>query len=603
MTSPRRRRIGVALVALVVLATVAGVMALPTSAQDAGNATETATFNRSTVAEHRGDIAAIPVTLAGTTSATVTVGSGAVNYATNVTVNDTDGDGQVTLRMNTYLAGTGENESEVYRAGNDTVTETNRTTEPLDAPLEVSTYNLSVAVDGRETDTASLELMGRTDGDLATWTAPAASFDNVTTARDVATAVNAGRITTTDSVANGDVAVNQFRVSGVYGVLAASNFSTLVETGTLDFSMVQTNPETNRPPKRLDLARSLENDSIRVIPDGGNDVLYVNVNTTTAVFENGSLAAGDEFETALTLNGSEGFAGDDRTVSANVTVVGAELGLGALSLSADTNQTVRGTTSVAPGSEVTVRLQRNASDSFVKTNTTRVKPNGSFAATFNLSQVGARTPVMVEATGPLNTSDSTSTIVRARQSTDTAGGTAAVSLADQTTGGETIRLDSVTLPAGGFVVVNASNGTTERLVGVSSYLENGTSRNVTVQLDRPLDDDARVRAVVHTDSNENQVYDFASANGTQDRPYTVDGTPVAASARATVVETTQRPDTGANASTAPNATGTLVATTAGGDTAGTTMGAGTTDETGPGLGPVVAVLAVLVAGLVAWRVR
>ena len=457
MTSAQRRRLtGVALVTLVVLSMVAGATALPTSAQNTGNTTGTATFNRSTITENRGDIAAIPVNLTGTQRATVTVGSTAVNYETNVTVNDTDADGEVTLRMNTYLAGTGANESAVYHAGNDTVVATNRTTDPLDAPLEASTYNLSVAVAGRETGTAALELTSRTRGDLVTWTAPAASFDNVTNVSDVAAAVNGGRITTTDTVANGDVAVNQFRVSGIYGALAASNFNHLVETGALDFSMVQTNPETNRPPKRLDLSRSLENDSIRVIPDGDNDVLYIDVNTTTAVFENGSLAAGDEFETTLTLNGTEGFAGSDRSVSANVTTVGAELGLGAISLSADPGQTIGGTTSVAPGSEVTVRLQRNSSDSFVKTNTTRVKPNGSFAATFNLSRVTARTSVMVEGTGPLNTSDSTAAIVRASQSASAVDGTASVSLSDQTTGGETIRLDSVTLPAGGFVVINAT---------------------------------------------------------------------------------------------------------------------------------------------------
>src|SRR5699024_10583604 len=233
-----------------------------------------------------------------------------------------------------------------------------------------------------ETDSATLELARPTKAALVTWTAPATAFDNVTNASAVATAVNTGRITTTDTIAKGDVLVDQFKIAGVYGALAAANFSTLVERGTLDFTVVQTNPETNRPPKRLDVNRSLANNSIRVIPDERNDVLYVNVDTGAAVFENGTPAAGDEFETELAFNGTAGNAGRNRSPPANVTFVGAELGLGTVSLATDRNQTITGTTSLAPGSEVTVRLQRNGTGSFVKTNVTRVRPNGSFAATF-----------------------------------------------------------------------------------------------------------------------------------------------------------------------------------------------------------------------------
>src|SRR5699024_10336578 len=121
-----------------------------------------------------------------------------------------------------------------------------------------------------------------------------------------------------------------------------------------------------------------------------------------------------------------------------------------------------------------------------------------------------RTPVTVRAVGPLNTSDRTTALVRRNRSRDTGTATASLTVRDQTTAGETVTIENVTLPQGGFVVVNASGDSTtgSRVRGVSSYLENGTNENVTVTLDRPLANDSRVMAVAHTDSNENQVYDF-----------------------------------------------------------------------------------------------
>ena len=573
---------------LVVLAGVAGVALLPMAgAQDTGNtggADPTARFNQSVVTEQRGDIAAIGVNLSGTESATVTVGSEAVNYRTNVTVSDGNDDGRVTLLMNTFTAGMDESESAVYTAAaDDDVTETNRTTGQLRAPLEVSSYNLSVVVDGRQTDTATLRLTPRASGELVTWTAPATSFDNVTNASGVARAVEGGRITTTDTVAVGDVLVLQFKLSGIYGALSASNFSQLVEEGALDLTIEQTNPGTNRRPKQLDLNRSLANDSIQVIPDERNDVLYVNVDTGSAVFENGAPTAGDEFESTLTLAEESDLAAQGQSIAANVTLVGAELSFGEVALATDANQTVTGTTSVAPGSEVTVRLESLGPSSFVKTNTTTVKSNGTFVGTFNLSETTPRTRVDVQADGPFNASDRTTVAVRRSRSNESTNGTASLAIADQRSTGETVTVDNVTLPAGGFVVVHAPNVSSapiESTLGASSYLTNGTNENVEITLDRPLPKDSRVVVMAHTDSNENRVYDFSSSNGSEDVPYTADGDPVTASARIEVEKPTRS-----------------ATTTAGATTDGTARA--TTGTDGPGFGVVLAGVVVVLATLAA----
>jgi PGF-CTERM protein len=590
-------RFRVVLAALVVLCALVGP--IPVAAQDTGGTTDrpTASFNQSTVSEQRGDIAAISLTLSETSNATVTVGSEAVNYEANVTVNDSDGDGRVTLLMNTYIAGM-NTENRVYAASEgDAVVRTNRTTDPLDSPLEASRYNLSIAVGDRRTGAATLALTERTTGELITWTAPAASFDNATNTSEVAAAVENGRITASDSVAVGDVSVNQFRLSGVYGAFAVANFTTLVESGALDFSMVQTNPATNRPPKRLDLNRSLANDSIRVVPDPQNDVLYVNVDTGSAVFENGTLAAGDTFESTLTLDGESALAATDESISANVTFVGTELGLADPSLAAGPNQTVTGTTSVAPGSEVMVRLQRNGSSSFVKTNTTRVKPNGSFTASFNLSTVAPQTTVSVRADGPLGTGDRTNVTVGPYRTNETSNGTASLAIADATTSGQTVTVRNATLPDGGFVVVHAPNVSTDpvgSVLGASSYLMNGSAENVTVSLTEPLREDTRVVVMAHTDSNDNQIYDFSSSNGSEDGPYTANGSPVTASAQLRVVATATPMATAATTAAGTAATTGATAAT------GTAAANETTNGGGPGFGIVAALVALSLAGL-AWR--
>ncbi|MGQ5517242.1 DUF7282 domain-containing protein [Halococcus saccharolyticus] len=576
-----------------------------------------ATFNRSTVAEDRGDIAAIGINLSGVTETTVTVGSPAVNYETNVTVAD-GGNGQVTLLMNSYLAGTTENESQAYDtlAAEDSIVRTNRTTERLEAPLDTSTYNLSATVDGRETDTAALRLTERTSDELVTWTAPAESFDNVTNASEVAAAIENDRITTTDNVAVGDVLVLQSKLSGVYGAFEAANFTELVERGMFNLTVRQTNPGTNRQPKQLDLDRSLANDSIRVIPDPETDILYVNIDTEAAVFERGPPRPGDEFEAELTVREESSLAASNQSIGANVTAVGAELGLGDVSLAADDGQTVTGTTSIAPASEVTISLTANGTGSFVKTNTTTVSPNGTFATTFNLSETSPNTTVDVRAVGPLNTSDDITVPVRQSQEPAPMAGGARLAVDDQTTTGETVRIRNVTLADGGYVVIhapNASEAPVESVLGTSSYLENGTAENVTVTLGQPLTESTDVVVMAHRDTNDNGVFDFVSSNGSEDGPYTSSSGSTAAGAETSAEAATA---TGAAASdsepvattvsvTVSNATttGEVSDTTAVGSANGTNASGQPTSENGPGFGIVVATAAIVVAVVALGRRR
>ena len=127
--------------------------------------------------------------------------------------------------------------------------------------------------------------------------------------------------------------------------------------------------------------------------------------------------------------------------------------------------------------------------------------------------------------------------------------TATVTFNDQTVtnGSDTVTVDSANLSEGGFVAihstpVNPDNGTpVDTVVGVSEYLGNGTSENITVTLDEPLTENQTLVAMPHLDTNGNEVYDFVTSNGSADGPYTEDGAAVVDTASITV-ETVEGPD-------------------------------------------------------------
>lgn len=136
----------------------------------------------------------------------------------------------------------------------------------------------------------------------------------------------------------------------------------------------------------------------------------------------------------------------------------------------------------------------------------------------------------------------------AQQDDETNG--ASVTFEEQTSNGTTVVVDEVTVPEGGFVTMHDSTllegEAIGSVVGVSEYLEPGTHENVTVDLfdvegiefaeDERLEDGETLIAMPHFDTNDNEVYDFASTNGTEDGPYTDEDGAVTDPANVTVEE-------------------------------------------------------------------
>jgi hypothetical protein len=102
--------------------------------------------------------------------------------------------------------------------------------------------------------------------------------------------------------------------------------------------------------------------------------------------------------------------------------------------------------------------------------------------------------------------------------------TASLTFERQGSNGSVVTAQSVTLPEGGFVVVHNTGviegEVVESIVGVSDHLSAGRHENVTVELDRPLNQSQRLVAVTYRDSNDNREFDFVSSNRTADGPYT-----------------------------------------------------------------------------------
>ena len=105
---------------------------------------------------------------------------------------------------------------------------------------------------------------------------------------------------------------------------------------------------------------------------------------------------------------------------------------------------------------------------------------------------------------------------------------ASTSISDQTSGGQTVVVENVYLPEGGFVAIHdasVNNGGADVLTsvrGTSGYLEAGNHSNVTVVLDEPLEEDQTLVAMPHRDTNDDRKYSFVASGGEEDGPSTTE---------------------------------------------------------------------------------
>ncbi|QOS11071.1 S-layer glycoprotein [Haloferax gibbonsii] len=371
----------------------------------------TGDFASSVINEQVGDVAEITVTLDGTDTGTVTIGDYSLGYSANVTVEDDNDDGEVVLLFNSY-APKKTSSFDVDDSDDEYTVEDITTDIPSGETLDAGDYDLEVATGGEADNVATLVLEDRSTDSVATWTAPTGA--DLTETEDVYDAIENENLTQTDSLANGDVVVTQVSATGLEGAFDASNFDALSGT-QFNLTVEQTNPGPNRDAKVLGINSS----SATIIADGDNDTYFIVYDlddvsaSRTDYYDNTStlyeVEDDDAFNATFTVLEDGDLAEDDESASDEFEVVTPELELDQdeFAVGNAAEQSISGTATVAPGTELTIRVTSDGDTQprFLKTASVYVQADGTFSSAFDFSEQNLNDTFEVTASVDSGTAD------------------------------------------------------------------------------------------------------------------------------------------------------------------------------------------------------
>jgi PGF-CTERM protein len=360
-----------------------------------------------------GDATTLTVEFTETTEGYIQIGDDDIGYKNTWLVEDTDEDGTVNLTFNSFATGTSPYGLSV--AGDDDAEVTWNSSGSLSAgstspPLDPGNYEVEVAANGEDIDDApdgvgTLAVTERSSSDAATWVTYGEVVNDIEDGDDVVEAIEAGDVTQRSDVALGDYAVVQFQASGISGYLEqneddyAGAFGATDDAGAsepLSLSVEQDNPAPNTEGESIPL------DELTYVVDDERNSLYVVVPTTGV--SGADIEDGDRYNATLEVNADSVLNEDstDERLSTTFDVTEREVSLDAnaddvVEVGASENASVSGSTTVAPGTEVTVRLRSvsGAENPFVMSETVTVAEDGSIDANFDLADVAVGTNLTV----------------------------------------------------------------------------------------------------------------------------------------------------------------------------------------------------------------
>jgi surface glycoprotein (TIGR04207 family)/PGF-CTERM protein len=400
---------------------------------------DSAAFTENAIVEERGDIFETTIELTETDEATISFGSQDSGVLANATVEDDDGDDQVTVQINTFNL---QNGDDIYRLPDDSddIINDRESNGARGSPLnqlsdliDSGSYDLEVeantpangASDGvtNSDDVATVTLNERSTESIRMWTGSSDEVSPVNDLEDVNEAIAAGQITQSSEIAVGDLAVHQIQASGFEGALDArqtedvsSTFGDLAETsGPFNLTIEEASPGANQDASEVKLDYDGGDANVSVIADGPNDTYFVVVDTGAVNFDgprNEQLPSDEDntLETNFTvINNDAGFdftssdLDDDENAETFVEFTAAEPDVTInepFNVSQASAQTISAETNIAPGTEVNLRVrsQDGVSPSFLKTADPVIQPDGTFSATFDFSQqnVGDEYDIIVQ---------------------------------------------------------------------------------------------------------------------------------------------------------------------------------------------------------------
>lgn len=622
MTRPPARAVGPAALALLVVAA-----ALP---PPAGAAHAALALEETVHVDHRGDVVRLDLHLAdgeppyhrdpayNATTANVSVrGHG---YEAVVEVRD-DGDGHVALLFDTYVAGSGA-PAETFLVADPADAVAVRREGETDGLLPAGEYDLSGATEavpnGSNEDVGGvLRLEARPPWNLTVLRGEPGLVAALETPGDVAAARRDGRLVrayerrgsytggpevSVPVVGEGETLALALHAPGLAGALAAADgpnatarFESLLgESLSLRVAWI---PEPQRNARRF---RFGDFAARRVVADPGNDTYSLLVDPTArATPVSGSEPVdvddpGGVYRTTVAVPSDARLAADGReAATANHTFLVPRAGAaaavpGRLLVAADGPVAVPVTTTLRPGTVLAVRL-RDASGRYVPpAGRVTVGDDGRATATVDVAAVapGERFAVVLARDG------------RVVGEVEGRVAAASVTFRDRRVDGASapsVHVDAVRTTAGAFVALRR-NGTGGPVVGASGYLPPGDHADVPVPLRRSVDGTGTLVAVVHWDVDGDREFDAADrAFGATLPSYRTNGTVVADAARLTVGGATTATGRSPGPATESPPGGGPPPATASPRREDVPSPTSASPSGGPGLGPLVALAAVLLA--------
>lgn len=352
-------------------------------------------FSQSVYNEQQGDVVNVTVNTESANQFDVTFGDqDSDNYSQTATVDVDDNVSEVMLQFNTYEAGTGATPWSVHEdsANDASLSQSTDTNLVGDGPIDAGDYDIEASISGQIRDSGLVALSEGMVNGSTTHTAPDVSTINELEDLDVATE--------NGTVAMKDKFVFQVEASGVYGFLNEdASAADLVEGSTFAgdngvyVDIEETDPDANAEPVMLNV------DEGTLITDAENDTFYL-------VFDEADfpdVEDDDQFDITFNVTEQHPYVEDDagsdasdnsetiEKTSSSVTFFDREYTFDnqndddVVEVPAQAEADVTGTTTVAPGTEITVLARSGSPNAFTKTETMDVTEDRTFAATFDMS--------------------------------------------------------------------------------------------------------------------------------------------------------------------------------------------------------------------------
>lgn len=398
-----------ALLLLVTLALSADVAGSPAAANDA--LLDLRVEDGDSAPSHTGDVVTLTVRTNASDRSTVTVENTDGRYTSVGHLTDGDGDGRVRLAFNTYTAGSTER-NETFRAvdSDDDVdlveetgsfVETNGDSPPNASLIPEGTYRVNAiaghsepgtdeyATAANETDT--FELRSRPAESVRVWRAPnGTSVDRVVDSDSLAESDLA--VTRSDELSLRDVVVFELDPAGLEGVVVAEvsgsgpvPFENADAMDYLSLAARQTNPS----PERITNVIHFERDDVD-IGSGPGETYYLAARVESIEPDAGlDMDGGQEYGTMLSATDAEYLTDDaDRTLGEEFTLRDPDAtvntdGDDLLTLEGNGTQTIHGSATLAPGTELTVDVRAIAAG-YAESLSTSVDDGGEFTVTTDI---------------------------------------------------------------------------------------------------------------------------------------------------------------------------------------------------------------------------